>query len=271
MVDRLPDVKGGASVKESMPVVVINPVFGEPEDDPQTKFGKVLAVDAADAPVDIWDFASDDLTNRQASKTWQTTAGTLYIASDASGDTSLDFTVDYYDSTGALQQATVSTDGSNGQTPVSLAVSGLDVFRIRLTGDDQSHAGNIYVTKGTGYTLGVPDDLTTVLGFIRAGDGITNQCAFRVPTGKVAMLQKVLVSISRASGAAGSATVDLLVKRPSGSWNYERTWPIQQGDFERSGINITLAAGTWVRLVVADVSDADTNLTGEVDFQLRDA
>lgn len=235
-----------------------------------TKFGYVKAIDAADDPADIWDWGSDDISGAKT-KTFPTSAATLYIASDAAGDTSKVFTVYYIDANGADASVEVTTNASDGTTPVSLGVTGLDVYRVVLTGDTQTHAGNIYVQQGSGFSSGVPTSAAAVLAFVRAGHGQTQQTQFTVPAGKILRMKRVIVTVARASGAAGSAEIQLLAKPSGGSWAIKREWFLQTGVLSKPVAGLVFSAGTQLTMRVDDVSDTDTNVTGEYAFDLVDA
>ncbi len=231
------------------------------------KFGKVAEIDSADTPVDVWHFADDTLSNRQATKTFPSAAATLYMASDNAGDTAT-VSIEYLDSSGNSQSVSAAL---TGQTAVNLGVSALDVNRAYLSGDDESNAGNIYISHDADWTSGVPDDLTQTLAFIGIGYGQTEQCIYRVPTGKRAILIGSVIGIARANGADGSAVIQLVTKEASGSWLVKRHWHLQTGN----GIylhlkGLTLDAGGIFKMHVNGVSDNGTNITGEVHYYLVD-
>lgn len=235
-----------------------------------TKFGCVTGIDAADNAKDVWDWASDDLTGADT-KTFPTSAATLYIASDNAGDTSISVQVGYIDGNGARQSVVVTTDASDGTTPVSLGVSGLDVNRAFINGDGQSASGNLYIQQGSGFSSGVPSDASAVLAFIRAGDGQTQQAIFTVPNGFKMHITGMVWAINRASGAAGSATCLLKVKTPGGSWLKKRRLYLDNGLHVKTVRGLVFEPGTKVVMHVQDVSDGDTNVTGELQFNLVEA
>lgn len=231
------------------------------------KFGLVTGIDAADSEVDIWAMANDTFANRLDQKTFPTSAATLYMASDDNADTA-EVTVEYLDSSGELQTVTADL---NGNTPVNLGVTGLDSNRAYLSGDNQTAAGNIYITNDSAFTSGVPDTLSSTLAFIPAGYGHTQQCLYQVPTGKICRVKKAIVTISRASGAAGSAEIHVIVKKSGGSWRVLREWNLSNGNFVKEVAGIVLNAGDLIRFTVPDVSDTGTNITGEFHYDLVDA
>lgn len=241
-------------------------IGGQAED---SKFGVVANLDAADATADVWDWASDDLSG-SPTKTFPTSAATLYIASDAAGDTSLEFTCDVILADGSLSQVTVTTDASDGTTPVSLGVSGLDCNRAELTGDGQSHSGNIYVQQGSAFTSGVPDTAGDVLAFIRATYGQTEQTHYTVPLGKTCRPKRASINVARSSGALGSAEMRFWVRKAGKSWVVKRNWFFATGEHEKVLTGIVLPARSQMRVDVESVSDTDTNISAEIDFDLVD-
>ena len=231
-----------------------------------TKFGYVKGVDAADSAKDVWDWASDDLSGADT-KVFPGSAATLYFASDDSADTNLEFTFDYIDAAGAVQSVVASTDASDGTTPVSLGVSGLDVNRVRLTGGDQAHVGNIYVQQGNGFTSGEPDVASAVLAFIRAGHGQTQQTQLTTPVGGLVRIKRIIVTVARSSGAAGRAEIQLKAKPLGGSWITKREWFLQTGTFVKDVAGLVFDGGVVLRMVLGDVSDTDTNVTAEYVYE----
>lgn len=231
------------------------------------KFGSVLAVDTADAPLDIWDFASDDLSSRSATKTFPTASGDLFISSDSASDTDVDVTVHYIDATGAAASVEVNL---NGQTPVDLGDNGFDVNRAFASGATAA-VGNIYINTANAHTGGVPNDLSTVLAFIRAGDGQTEQTSYTVPLGKKAIIRQVSANMQRSSGAAGSAVVTIRTRL------FGETWIVKRKFFPTSSIGIfkpvaglVLPARASIVMRATSISDLDTNILGEFIYDLVD-
>lgn len=160
------------------------------------------------------------------------------------------------------------TDASDGRTPVSLGVSGLDCNRIELTGDGQANAGNIYVQQGNAFTIGVPDDLTIVLAFVRAGYGQTEQAIYTVPAGYEMRMKRLVLTLARSLGAAGSAIIQLMVKKTGQSWVVKREWNFQNGEFTKPLAGLVLPAGTQVKMRLVSTSDNGNNLTAEWHYDL---
>jgi hypothetical protein len=230
--------------------------------------GNTLAIDAADAPVDIWDFSSDDLSTRLATKTFPTASGDIFLSSDSTSDTAVDIAVTYVDANGDLQTATKTL---TGQTPVDLGDNGYDVLHAVVSGST-ALVGNVYINTANAHTLGIPNDLTTVIGFIRAADGHMHQAGYTVPAGKQMIITHVVLGIQRASGAAGSASVLLRTRLSGETWIIDRHFYPTTGSTLRMEVGgIILPALANVVLRADDVSDADTNILGEINFDLVDA
>lgn len=222
------------------------------------KFGYVGAVDAADGPTDVWAWGSDTASGALL-KTWPTVAATLYIASSSSSDTDLDVKVYYIDASGYEKNVTVNT---NGQNSVSLGVTALDINRAYISNGNAA-VGNLYICNTNAFTSGVPNTAADVLAYIPIGYAQTQQACFRVPIDYRLILTRIQVLIARASGAAGSAEVELLVKEPGGTWRVLRPWYISTSvllNIEEQGLDFP--GGSFVRLNLEDVSDGDTNCTG---------
>lgn len=235
------------------------------------KFGMIDLLDAADAPATIWAFGSDDISGRVSRIPFQSTATTLYLTSSSAADTSRSFSVEYIDATGARVTETVLTNASSGQTPVVFAASnGLHVNRIFLNGNNQTHAGNIYIAHTNNFTSGVPNSPSTdVTGFIEAGYGQTQQAAYIVPAGFKQRIKLITLLAARASGASGSAEIQFRVKPSGGSWRILREYEIQTGETTFPVFGVILDAGTKWEWVLNDVSDTDTNVTAEIAFELK--
>ena len=227
-----------------------------------TKHGYVEAIDAADNAVTIWQFANDTASPRSDRKYFPETPAMLYAASSSSADTSLTFTATVIDATGEKQFVEFTTDAADGQTPVAL-ISGIDVNRVRLTGDGQSHAGNIYVQQGNAFTSGAPDVPGEVLAYVEAGYGKTEQAAATVPVTKQWRLKEFVISVTRESGAAGSATIEFRSKKPGESWVTEREFKLSNGDFVKPVYGLVPPGGTRLEAVLNGVSDNDTSVTFE--------
>ena len=235
------------------------------------KFGYVTEIDAADSAKDIWPMANDGFANLLNTKTFPTSASTLYIASDDSADAGVEVTVEYLDSNGELQTVTQTLDGTDAQTAVSLGVSGLDANVAYLSGDTETHAGNIYIANNSSFTAGVPSTLSNTLAMIPAGFGQTQQAIYQSPSNKKIRLREITVFVNRSSGADGSAIIHLRVKPEGGSWRVMRPIYVTTADHrQKHTAGLVFEGRTQIVMRVDSVSDTDSNVTGEFDYELVD-
>lgn len=233
------------------------------------KFGFVAGMDNTDTgPRDVWSFADDSPSIRLDQKTFQTTAGTIYVASSDTGDNDCNLSVIYLDASGAVLTETVALAG-RARVRVSDTGDGLDCNRAFETGSVAT-TGNIYVMYGTDTGSAEPNDLSKVLAYIPAGFGQTEQALDTVPAGKIYHMKRISVTIARSSGAAGSARIRLQTRLSGGTWLTKRRWHLQNGVFVKQLSGLVLPALTNIRLSVDQVSDADTNVTCVWHYDLVD-
>jgi len=101
----------------------------------------------------------------------------------------------------------------------------------------------------------------------------TNQTtigAFTVPAEKVCLIRRVRAAITRASGAAGSATINLLVRRRGEVFRAVRVFEVQTGaptEFTSLG-GIVVAPGSDIKFRIQDVSDNSTIVDGAFEYLL---
>ena len=232
------------------------------------KFGRVKNIDAADNAVDIWAFADDTASPRADTKTFPSAASTIYVTSSSASDTAVTVTVQYISSTGAA--VTVTGVALNGQTPVSIGATGLDVNRMYVDGATAA-VGIIYATVGNDFTAGVPNDVTDVLAVAPVGFQQSQLAHFTVPLAKTLVINDVLMTVSRASGSAGSADVTLRVKNFGGVSRIRREWfPTTSVPINSQVGGIVIPARSQIVWRVDDVSDADTNVSVIWGYQLVD-
>ena len=229
-----------------------------------SKFGSVMGVDTADSARDIWALADDGLTGGSLTKTFPTSANTLYLASTDNSDTMV-ATVNYLDANGAPQEANITLTGNTGAT---IGTTALDCNRIVIGPDQPANAGGVYISTANSFTSGIPDDLTTALAYIPAGLKQTQQALDQVPVGYRYRLKKIIVFCSRASGAAGSALIYLQIKT-TGDWITKRIYPITTASpFVAEVAGLVFDGGTKIRAYLVSVSDNDTNITVEWQFDM---
>ena len=155
------------------------------------KFGQVDSVQAS-TPADIWEFG---VTPGAEKYTFSTTDDIDTISGSNAGDTQ-DVIIEGLDINGdeLIQTATL-----NGQNKV--AITPLLRFNRAYNDNANDFLGNVYIYVNGTITNGVPNDVTTVRGFILAGKGQTNQSIFTVPNGQTAFLFGEEISLTKAGGA----------------------------------------------------------------------
>ena len=219
-----------------------------------TKFGSVYDIDSADpTPATIWRAADSGSTFRR--KTFATAAANLWVASTDNTDTA-DITLIVNDANNDLITVTVTLTGN---TPVDTGVSALDCNTAFVSGNNQTLAGNVWVTNANNFTAGgVPNDPTEVMAFIPAADGRTQQATYRVPANTTMVIRETHASMQAGTGQA-AAKVKMLVCEPNGSWYTLRPYALtNQISLERPEV-ITLPAGTFVEFVLDDVAANNTD------------
>lgn len=226
----------------------------------RSKFGAVELVDAADSEKTVWEFANDG-GGGVDTKTFPSSASEIFMSSSSSSDSSIVVKATVCDESFNESQQVVQL---SGQTPVSIG-TWLDSNRIEVIGP-ALNVGSIYLTNTSSFTSGVPDDLSSVLAYVSPGQGQTHQCTYLVPAGRGITLKKAVITVARASGAAGSAIIDLRTKISGADWVIKRRWHLQTGDFQHEVPEINLPPGSNFEIRLEDVSDNDTNVSAEVIF-----
>lgn len=235
------------------------------------KFGEVYDVDTTSSfPIDIWYFGSGSskLSVRSDEKNWPSSSGTLYMSSDSASDTDVDLLISYIDADGAGQDLEYTYTA--GTTGASLGVAGLDINRVEVVGPSLN-VGNMYFAQTNTWTSGAPSTPSDVIATVPAGYGQTQQAAYRVPAGKKMRIKYAIGFMARASGAAGSAEVHILVKKPGGAWVVKRDFQMTTtSPVSKPVAGLVFPAGAQVRATVQDVSDNDTAFTFEWHYDLVD-
>ena len=91
---------------------------------------------------------------------------------------------------------------------------------------------------------------------------------FSVLLGKNGFVKRIRLAITRISGAAGSANVDLNIRPFGQAWRAVRSFELQTGattEFTAVG-GISLLPGTDVKFTIADVSDNNTIAEGAMEY-----
>lgn len=236
--------------------------------------GEVIHVDAADSARTVWSFADNIASPRSDRKVFPTTGGDFFIASDNAADTSIEFTCTCIAANGDALTLVATTDATDGRTPVQFG-SGLDINFVFQSGTNQTCAGEVYFTNLNDFTLGEPNTVTSVLAHVPVtvsgqGFGVSPQAFVRVPNNKEIIIKEFFISVSRDSGAAGSAIVHCKVTRPNGSEVVAREWHMQTGTVLVPATSMVFGAGTIIEMVLEDVSDTNTNCGIEMHFTFRE-
>jgi len=234
-----------------------------PNNSVSTKFGTISQIDTGDDPVTIWALADDTRTPRIDRKNFSSSADTIYVSSSDVGDTGITITTIINDSNNDLR--TIETVIS-GQTPISIGSTGYDCNTAFVSGNDQTLAGDVYVTLGSDHTNGIPNDLNKVLAFIPQQSQRTQQATFRVPRNTKMIIDRVHSSIG-AGGSQASAVVNLRVKPENGSWYILRPYNITTSFGIEREETIVLNAGTYVEFFI-DVTGTNIDSTTFFRYQL---
>ena len=226
-------------------------------------FGRNPEVDTNTDPEDIFE-GGGDYTGQPTS----TTPQTIEVLSGSANDTSAGTGARTIRVTGlATSTSTAYTTEDvtmNGTTVVTLAGTFYRIIRadILTAGTGQTNAGVITVRN---------NGATATYAAMPVGTGRTNVFAYTVPSGEDCLITRIRFAITRASGAAGSATI-ALQRRALGSsaWINERTLDLQTG----AGVSIEFTAPLVcsplddIKGRVISVSDNDTIVNAAADLVL---
>lgn len=229
-------------------------------------YGRVWLTDAGDNPRTIWSFADDDISPRHDTKLFPSTPNQIWVASDDPTDVGTTWTVNGIDANGDFWGDSVTLDATDATIPVLLG-TGIDINFTFLSGDNQTHDGNIYFVIENAFTNGIPDNPENVICHVPAGYACSPQNVLRVPRGKEFILNNIILSLSRSGGAAGSAVIKCWVRVGyNGSFTVAREWHIQTGTAVLPTNHMRLPEGSIFELRIDDVSSVDTNVTSEVHY-----
>lgn len=169
------------------------------------KFGNNADIDTTSTPEDVWG-GGGVYTGMPVSD-----SETIDIYSSDAADTSAGtgartVWIQGLDATGLVQAETISL---NGVTAVASTGTYTRVNRVKVitAGSGEANAGTLTVEHTT--------TSANVFATVPIGSNQSRVCAYTVPLGCTMMITSVHVSIARASGAAGSATISLRC-RPDG-------------------------------------------------------
>ena len=123
------------------------------------------------------------------------------LSSDASADTDVEITIEGLDINGDEVIQVISTDGTDGQTPVALTTSLWRVNRV-YNSNTSVTIGNVYVFVDGATTGGVPNDVTAVRGYFSIANQQTLQAIYTVPNGKTGFFYGLKPSIVKKQAAS---------------------------------------------------------------------
>ncbi len=154
----------------------------------------------------------------------------------------------------------------NGTSAVTSVNTWYRIYRIRvLTAGSGGENAGILTARHTTTTA-------NVFASMPVGFNQSVIAAFSVPSGCTLLIKRVRVSIARASGAAGSATVSLRVRPPGGVFNAIRVFEIQTGgqvEFSLVGGDV-VESGSDIKFRVEDVSDNNTIVEAAFEYVIID-
>ena len=220
--------------------------------------GTAVVQETPSSHVDLWAYGGQ--------RTSPSGTFTPFMASDDAGDTGINIEWTYLDASGLEQSVTVTTDSSDGRTPVSLGVTATEVYRGENVGAT-ALAGDIACTTVNNYTNGAPDDDTEVLAVIPALDGKTQVLAGRVPADEEFLLRDLNVYLSRNSGSAGNALLRFQTRKPGGIFVSQVPFSVSTAAAVLQDMSsIKLDPGTDYRVRIIDVSDNASTINGRLTF-----
>lgn len=154
----------------------------------------------------------------------------------------------------------------SGLTNVGVIVDAMRCSRAKviMAGSSGSNEG----------TLRIRQAVTTanIFAQVPAEKGQTTIAAYTVPKNKILVIKRLRSTITRTSGSAGSATIELRSREPNGAFRSLRVFELQTGattEFSAEG-GIVLQEGTDIKYTITQVSDNNTVAEGAFEFYLID-
>lgn len=148
----------------------------------------------------------------------------------------------------------------NGTTNVTTTKLWTRMYRMKgLT------AGSGGVNAGT-ITAAHTTTTANVFATMQIGYNRTQIAAYTVPTGNTLYMHSIYVHINRASGAAGSASIALMVRESGGVWETRNIFDITVDNSPTIDVDYTIAlpAGTDFSIRCLSVSDNTTSISANV-------
>lgn len=232
------------------------------------KFGRLTNIDTTTPPVDLWNGGGEYAGFPLGA------AETMEVRSNNINDTLLGTgarTVvigNLMDGNGnEMPEVTIEL---NGDTWVSLGVqtySRSSRMRIKTVGATGNNEGEI--------TLRHTTTTTNIFAVMPIGKGTTTIMAYTVPVGKTLVVQRGYISLSRASGAAGSAnctirTREFMADAPFVAVRDMEITNSSPYDFSNGGFFV-FTERTDLKVTVESVSDNDTIIASEYEGYLIDS
>ncbi len=219
------------------------------------KFGANTDVDTATDPEDIWN-GGGLYTGFPTGSAETIDVFSSSTDDDAAGD-GLRTVRLYGQLAGVEQTEDVTLDGT---TAVTTTNTWDRMYRVRglTAGDDGVNAGAITCRHTT--------TTANVFAVVPAGSNRSQICAATVPAGKTLYLNSVVVGLVRASGAAGSASVALMVRESGGVWEQLFTQSVSTSSPSQMpfGFGVNCPALTDIVVRVLSVSDNNSEFTGQM-------
>lgn len=229
------------------------------------KFGRNANVGTATTPEDVWHGGSN-YTGHPTSYTPETVEAFSSDANDTSAGTGARTLEIFGLRTSTSEEYTSETITLSGVTPVASTNTWWRVNRaiVRSAGTSGHNEGILTVRPTT--------TTAAVMAQLPATYNQTQIMAWTVPANRVAYLKRFRCSITRASGAAGSATISFRVREDETQpFRSEFVYEAQTGGPVSVGYDVMtfLPAGADVKVRVDAVSDNGTIVDAQVDFILK--
>ena len=228
------------------------------------KFGRNSDVDPTSDPEDVWEggglYTGHPTGSPETVEVFSSSA-----ADDAAGTGARTIRIHGLKTSSSTDYETedLSMDGT---TEVESTNTWYRVNRIEVltAGTGGSNAGVI--------TCRHSSTTDNVFAAIQVGYNQTTIAAYTIPASKKALLKRMRVSIVRANGSAGSATITLRVRASGSVYRAIRNMEVQTGGETNDVFSggLVFNAGDDILLRVEQVSDANTVVSGELEMLLID-
>lgn len=227
------------------------------------KFGRNADISIVTTPEDIW-ANGGEYTGQPIGYTPET----LTVFSSSTDDTSLGIGARTIQISGLKTPTSTQYETEdiimNGTTNVVTTSTWWRVNRVKVltAGTTGNNVGNITVRATT--------TVVNIFATMPIGFNQTTIGAYTIPFGKTMIIKRVRTTITRASGAAGSATISLRIRPLGGVFNSSRIFELQTGattDFNSFG-GIVVEASSDVKFRVDAVSDNATIAEGAFEYVL---